>query len=177
MRITRNVFPSRSSHNLAKWPWAVGWGFVWGIMRWRRDLLFQKHSRSQFWNHQKLKKNNFPNPRNIMASTHFPNKVRRDEPWKIVKGTTCVLFTSNLSLLPPPTSQRQPSWCQEPLISCQSCVKAQWLALSEWNLSHSGVTLSSHLHLNPLSFFCGVASIFFPEKIFKQNTREIWYGG
>ena len=31
-------------------------GFVWRIMRWKRDLLFQKHSRSKFWNHQKLKK-------------------------------------------------------------------------------------------------------------------------
>lgn len=36
------------------------WLAVWGeVMRSRRDLLFEKHCRSKFWNNQKLKKKKF----------------------------------------------------------------------------------------------------------------------
>ena len=106
-----------------------------------------------------------------MASTHFPNKVRRDEPWKIVKGTKCVFFTSNLSLLPPRTSQRQSSRCQEPpdflSIMCEGWVTGTlWMKL---------VTLRCYLELSfafkPF-FFCGVASIFFFLKRFSSRTQE-----
>lgn len=151
-------------------------------MRWKRDLLFQKHFRSQFWNHQKLKKKNktkqnFTNPRNGMVLTHFPNKVKRDESQKMVKSTNSVFFTSNLSFpLPQPLTDTPPG-ARSSLISWQACVMAEWLAFSEWNSSHSDLPWAL-ICIQTFLFLWSCQQFFFlPQKIFKQNTRKLWCGG
>ena len=145
-------------------------------MRWKRDLLFQKHSRSQFWNHQKLKNKTKQNKTSQILEMEwswliFPIKSKGMSLRKWWKAQT--VSSSPLTFLSP-----SPNLSQTLLL----VPEAPWFLdkhvwwLSDWHslneTRHTQIYLELSFAFKPFSF-CGVASNFsFFLKRSSSRTQE-----